>query len=286
MATLFVVATPIGNLADLSARVQATLRDVDVIAVEDSRHTGQLLAHLNISTRMLAMHAHNEAESTRGLLQLLAAGQDIAVVSDAGTPLISDPGFELVKACHERGIRVVPIAGPSALTAALSVAGLPTDRFTFMGFLPAKAGAKTATLKTAARFLHTQVYFEAPHRIVDTIAAIVSTLGANRQLTVCRELTKTFEQIVSGTAAELAAQLADGSIPQKGEFVLVVSGPEAADQLDADDLLTALLTELPPSKAAGVAAKLVAASRSELYDRALVLRNDRAHDDGPGSENS
>lgn len=274
MSTLYVVATPIGNLGDLSMRAAQLLKDVDIIAAEDTRHTGQLLSHISATTTLLPLHDHNEKHSLSKVLDLLQSGKTVAIVSDAGTPLISDPGYALVRHCREAGIDVVPLPGASSVTAALSVCGLPTDRFSFEGFLPAKPLARQEILKSLRFEQRTVVVFEAPHRIINSVKDIASVMGEDRALCICREMTKTFEQIVSGTAAELAALLVDGKIPAKGEFVLVIAGASENIQLDEDELLRALLQELSPSKAARVAARVSSQPRSILYDRAMALRQE------------
>ncbi|MGV0034379.1 MAG: 16S rRNA (cytidine(1402)-2'-O)-methyltransferase, partial [Candidatus Azotimanducaceae bacterium WSBS_2022_MAG_OTU7] len=208
-------------------------------------------------------------------IQMLEDGQSIAVVSDAGTPLISDPGYHLVNQCLSRGVDVVAVPGPSSVTAALSIAGMPTNRFSFEGFIPAKSVARRAFLSTLKFETRTQVFFESPHRISDTMQAMVELMGPERQMSLCRELTKTFEQVVLGTVGEISARVDSGDIPSKGEFVLVLRGSDDVLAVDADHLLQTLLAELSPSKAASVAAKVTEISRSDLYDRALVLKKEQ-----------
>ena len=272
MSCLYVVATPIGNLGDVSTRAVSVLKEVEAVAAEDTRHTGKLLKQLGISTRLLALHAHNEAASTDGILKLLGSGQSVALVSDAGTPLISDPGFLLVRQCHEKNIPVIPVPGPSALTAALSASGLPVNRFCFEGFLPSKSSARATALQALASEARTMVFYEAPHRIEATIEEMVRVFGQERQMTLCRELTKTYEQIVTAPARDLLSRLQTRSIPAKGEFVVVVSGSETGASYDDDRLLTALLSELSPSKAAALAARVTGQAGDSLYQRALVLK--------------
>lgn len=273
VSILYVVATPIGNLGDLSKRAAEILAGVDIVAAEDTRRTGQLLSRLGIQAKLIPLHDHNEVESTERLLKLLDQGKEVAVVSDAGTPLISDPGYQLVRACRARGIAVVPVPGPSSVTAALSVAGLPTHRFTFEGFVPAKQKARREFFEGLKHEARTMVLFEAPHRIVDCLGAIQAVMGGSRNISLCRELTKTFEQVTTGTVDELVAELASGSVPAKGEFVIVLSGSDQTTNVDADALLIALGSELSPSKAAAIAARLTNLSKAQLYDRALVLKN-------------
>ena len=273
MSTLYVVAMPIGNLEDLTPRARQVLGDVDMIAAEDTRRTGQLLSRIGVEADLTQLHDHNETASTERLLRLLHDGRRIAVVSDAGTPLISDPGYPLVRACHEQGIPVVPVVGASSVAAALSVAGLPTDRFSFEGFLPAKQKARETRLAVLKHHTATSVFFEAPHRIRQCVQSIVDVIGGERELSVCRELTKTYEQIITAPAARVLDRLVSGAIPAKGEFVLVLRGSESSQSTtDADQLLGILLEELSPSRAAAVAARVTGQPRSELYERAMRLK--------------
>jgi 16S rRNA (cytidine1402-2'-O)-methyltransferase len=272
MSILYIVATPIGNLADASSRLSQVLDDVDVIAAEDTRRTGLLLQHLGISKKQIAFHAHNEHRHEDEVIALLESGQKIALVSDAGTPLIADPGFSLVKRCLASGIDVVPVPGPSSITTALSVAGLPTTRFSFEGFVPAKPAARKRFYQALAGESHTLVCFEVPHRIEASLSDLASQMGESRRVCICRELTKTYEQIVQGEAAALTEAVRSGEIPAKGEFVIVIEGGEASAQSrEVDEVLTALLEELAPSRAATVAARLTGRKKSELYERAIEL---------------
>ena len=271
MSVLYVVATPIGNLSDSTHRLAEILAEVDVIAAEDTRRTGQLLQHLGIESKLMPFHAHNEHQSVEAVMTQLNAGKRVALVSDAGTPLISDPGYGLVKRCHEEAISVVPVPGPSSITAALSVAGLPTHRFAFEGFIPAKSNARKLFFRALSQEPRTLVMFETPHRIEASVRALSEEMGFDREMTVCRELTKTFEQIVSGTAGNILERLLDGGIPAKGEYVLVVHGAKDQTMTDADTLLTVLLESMSPSKAATAGARLTGRPKSELYDRAVQL---------------
>lgn len=277
--TLFVVATPIGHLGDLTERARAVLGAVSLIAVEDSRRTAPLLASLGVSVPLIAYHEHNGEARTPQLLARLQAGDDIALVSDAGTPLIADPGFRLVREARAEGIAVVPVPGASAVMAALSVAGLPTDRFTFRGFLPAKAGARRRALAALVPLEETQVFFEAPHRIVAMLEDAVATFGPSREAYVGRELTKRFESHYRGTLDELLAAAKEEALPARGEFVVVLAGaPEAAaaaPALQEEQVLRVLLEELPPARAARVAAALLAMPKKPLYQRALALAEER-----------
>jgi 16S rRNA (cytidine1402-2'-O)-methyltransferase len=273
LSILYVVATPIGNLGDISRRAIEVLSSVDVIAAEDTRHTGKLLSEFSISAKLFALHDHNEDRSTASIIQMMEHGQSIAIVSDAGTPLISDPGYHLVNQCLSRGFDVVAVPGPSSVTAALSVAGMPTNRFSFEGFVPAKNVARREFLSKLKFETRTQVFFESPHRINETLRAITEIMGPERQLSLCRELTKTFEQVVLGTVGEISERVGSGDIPSRGEFVLVLRGSDELLEVNADHLLQTLLAELSPSKAASVAAKVTDLSKSDLYDRALALKN-------------
>lgn len=272
LTRLYIVATPIGNLGDISARAISVLSDVDLIAAEDTRHTGSLLKHLNISTEMMRLDDHSERTSLDRVIHRLHGGDAVALVSDAGTPLISDPGYLLVKACVSAGIEVVPIPGPSAVTAALSASGLPTDKFVFEGFLSAKSVARKTRLEALAGEPRTLVLFEAPHRILACLTAIAEVMGDNRVVCVCRELTKTFEQIVTSPVVELVHRVESGDIPTKGEFVVIIAGSADEATFDHDELLQALLAELSPSRAAAVAAGLTGQPKKRLYERALALK--------------
>jgi 16S rRNA (cytidine1402-2'-O)-methyltransferase len=263
---LYVVGTPIGNVDDLSPRAREILAKADVIAAEDTRHTGLLLSRIGVESRLIAYHEHNEAERVPELLAHLQAGKAVALVSDAGTPLISDPGWRLVNAAQAEGVTVVPVPGPSAVVAALSAAGLPTDRFVFEGFLPRRDNARAERLASLQHEPRTIVLYEAVHRIAETLAALRIAFGAGRRAAIARELTKSHEQIVTGTLGELAAQLG-ASMPLLGEFVIVVSGAEAAapDEAEARRVYDILKAELPPDKALKLAAAITGVARNALY---------------------
>lgn len=266
--TLHVVATPIGNLGDLSPRALETLRSVAAICAEDTRHTRQLLAHFGIEQSLIALHEHNEDELAGRLVARLQAGESLALVSDAGTPLVSDPGFRLVRAARAAGVRVSPVPGASALITALSVAGLPSDRFVFEGFLPAKANARRERLTALASETRTLLFYESSHRIAETLADCVTVFGADRRAVVARELTKLFESVLDGTLAELRARIDADPNQRKGEFVLLIEG--AGDDADAKvaegrRIYTKLSAHLPPSTAAKLAAELSGAPRKALY---------------------
>jgi len=274
--TLFVVATPIGNLEDLSPRARQTLEDVDLIAAEDTRHTGRLLSHFGIKTPLFALHDHNETQVVATLIEHLLQGQKIALVADAGTPLISDPGYRLVSAAHASGIRVVPLAGPSAVTAALSVAGLPTDRYCYEGFLPAKRAARQRRLATLAGESRSIVFFESVHRIRACLADLVAAFGADRVAFIGRELSKIHEQCVRAPLAELLGRIDSGEIVCKGEFVIVVHGVAAeaensGTKLSTTDLLLELAALVPPKEAARIAARITGAAPNSLYAQLLAV---------------
>jgi len=274
--TLQVVATPIGNLADLSPRAQQALREADVIAAEDTRRTQQLLSALGIARPLISLYEHNETQRIPELLGRLADGQTVALVSDAGTPLLSDPGYELTRAAVGAGVRVVAIPGASALTTALAVAALPAQRFCFEGFLSARAAERRAQLAALAHETRTLVFFEAPHRIRATLADMAAEFGAARAAVVARELTKVHEQVYRGALGELAAQAAREQNFERGEITLVVAGAAPAMQAAVDPVqlrrtVELLLKELPPGRAAALAAQLTGATRAEAY--ALVRRD-------------
>lgn len=279
---LYVIATPIGHLDDTTRRAAAVLSEVSVIAAEDTRHTRTLMTHYGIGTRLIACHAHNEERASRSLLETLVAGGSVALVTDAGTPSVSDPGGRLVAAAHAAGIRVSPIPGPSAVTAALSVSGMPADRFVFEGFLPRGGSERRQRLAALVAEQRTIVFFESPQRLRDTLAELTAVLGGERQILLGRELTKIYETALRTTIADLVAQLDAGTVPARGEVVLVVAGAEAvpveAASVDVDRLLVALLGELAPSQAARIAAQVLGQPRAMLYARAEGLRKQRAPD--------
>ncbi|HWK75981.1 MAG TPA: 16S rRNA (cytidine(1402)-2'-O)-methyltransferase [Povalibacter sp.] len=273
IGTLFVVATPIGNLGDFSPRAREVLSAVQLIAAEDTRHTRQLLQSFGIETPLTSLHEHNEARKSDELIERLARGESLAIVSDAGTPIISDPGFDLIAGARRRGIPVVTVPGPCAAIAAISVAGLPADRFAFEGFLPAKSAARRAQLEALTNEPRTLIFYEAPHRLVETLADMSAVLGVQRSATISRELTKRFETTYSGTLAELADAARRDENMSRGEIVIVVSGstapPAQETTLNAEQLLRALLDELSPAQAAKVAARITGVKRSELYEIAI-----------------
>lgn len=273
---LYVVATPIGNLDDWSPRAVATLKAVKVIAAEDTRHSGRLMQHFDIGTPLFALHDHNEGARAEGLVARLAAGEDVALISDAGTPLISDPGYRLVAAVQAAGLQVVPVPGACAAIAALSAAGLPSDRFIFEGFLPAKANARRERLAALALEPRTLIFYEAPHRIAECLADMADALGPERRVTLAREITKTFETIRQLPLGEMRDWVAADANQQRGESVLVLEGApartEAADWTEADRVLGILMAELAPRQAAALAAQITGLKKNALYERALAAK--------------
>ncbi|EKF60409.1 methyltransferase [Agrobacterium albertimagni AOL15] len=270
---LYLVATPIGNLGDITIRALETLAGADVLACEDTRVTRVLLDRYGIENRPYAYHEYNAEEAGARLLTALEAGKSVALVSDAGTPLVSDPGYRLGQRAIEAGHRVVPIPGASAPLAALVGSGLPNDAFLFAGFLPTKDKAKRDRLRELAKVPATLIFFESPHRIADTLVAAADELGKDRPASVCRELTKTFEEFRRGPLGDLASDYADKTV--KGEIVLVIGPPApdaAPDAADVDILLAELSTTMPTAKAATEAAKLTGLPRKELYQRLLELK--------------
>jgi 16S rRNA (cytidine1402-2'-O)-methyltransferase len=273
---LYVVATPIGNLQDVTVRALDTLKRVARIAAEDTRHSRKLLAHYGIDTPMTALHEHNEREVTGTLLEVLRSGADLALISDAGTPLISDPGFYLVRAVRQAGMNVVPVPGPSACIAALSASGLPTDRFVFEGFLPSREHARRQRLEMLRDEPRTLVFYESSHRIADCLADMAEVLGAERAAVVARELTKTFETIRAGALSELLDWLLGDARQQRGEFVIMVHGVAPAAELamdpQAQQVLELLMQELPLKQAAALASKITGLAKNLCYQRALELK--------------
>nr|WP_178132238.1 MULTISPECIES: 16S rRNA (cytidine(1402)-2'-O)-methyltransferase [unclassified Pseudomonas] len=275
---MYVVATPIGNLDDISARALRTLREVALIAAEDTRHSIRLLQHFGIETPLAACHEHNEREQGGRFITRLLAGDDVALVSDAGTPLISDPGYHLVRQARAAGIRVVPVPGACALIAGLSAAGLPSDRFVFEGFLPAKTAGRKARLEALREEPRTLIFYEAPHRILECIQDMVEVFGEARQAVLARELTKTFETLKGLPLGELRDWVAADANQQRGECVLLLAGWEAPEDegIDAESLrvLDLLLAELPVKRAAALAAEITGVRKNLLYQAALERKAD------------
>lgn len=272
--TLYVVATPIGNLDDISARALRVLREVALIAAEDTRHSQRLLQHFGIGTPLAACHEHNERDQGGRFIGRLLAGEDVALISDAGTPLISDPGFHLVRSARAAGIAVVPVPGACALIAALSAAGLPSDRFIFEGFLPAKAVGRRQRLEALREEPRTLLFYEAPHRLLESVEDMLAVFGPERPALLARELTKTFETLKGLPLAELREFIAADSNQQRGECVLLVGGwqaPEGEEAISAESLrvLDLLLAEMPVKRAAALAAEITGVRKNLLYQAAL-----------------
>ena len=265
--TLYIVSTPIGNLDDISARAVQVLGEVDVVAAEDTRHSARLLEQLGLQKFLLSYHDHNEQGRSADLVRRLTAGEKVALVSDAGTPLISDPGYRLVHDCQQAGIRVVPIPGASAVLSALVVSGLPSDRFSFEGFAPPKGAAREAFLRRIGAAATTSILYEAPHRILSLLESLAEIVEPARQLVLCRELTKRFETVLPGTPAELLARVREDSDQQRGEMVLLVAPAAAQQETDQqlEKLGRLLLEELPLSRAARVLAGWSGRKRNDVY---------------------
>lgn len=271
LGTLYIVATPIGNIEDISARAIRTLKEVDLICAEDTRHSQRLMQHYQIDTPMMSLHEHNEVGRIEQVSALLKQAKNIALISDAGTPLISDPGFKLVRDIRKQGFRISPIPGASAIITALSVAGLATDSFSFWGFLPAKSSGRKQVFSDLSQHRETLVFYESSHRILDCLKDLNQIMG-DRELVIARELTKTFETILSGKASSLVNKLEEDLDQQKGEFVLMVSGADdKPTEMDSStqSLMAALLEELPPNKAAKIAAQVSGLKKKVLYQWAL-----------------
>jgi 16S rRNA (cytidine1402-2'-O)-methyltransferase len=279
-ATLYVVATPIGNLSDLSPRARDTLKNCDLIAAEDTRHTGILLKHFQIGTPQLSLHEHNEGARALEIIARLRDGKSVALVSDAGTPAISDPGFELVRAVAAAGFDIIAVTGPCAAIAALSIGGLPTDRFCFEGFLPARGAARLARLKSLERETRTLVIYESPHRVRETLEDCVAAFGAARAAAAVREATKLHETTYRGSLQALLDTSRTDAHFSRGEMVLLIGGAPQAESAESDSeaktlldkVLTALLAELPLKQAARLAAQITGARDNETYKRALQLK--------------
>ncbi|MDH5649964.1 MAG: 16S rRNA (cytidine(1402)-2'-O)-methyltransferase [Gammaproteobacteria bacterium] len=270
---LYIVATPIGNLEDITARATRVLSQVDVVAAEDTRHSGKLLQVLGIKKPLLSVHDQNESARISRILDELSAGKSIALVSDAGTPLVSDPGFQVVRAVREAGFSVIPIPGPCAAIAALSVAGLPTDSFIFAGFAPAKAGARQQFFQGLVSEPRTLIFYESPHRIVESLQQMATVFGGDRQAVIARELTKQFETVHAASLAELVQWVSQDNNQQKGEFVVLVHGHASEKQTGSkfESALRILLQELPLKQAVALTVKLTGAKKNEVYERALEL---------------
>ena len=276
--TLYVVATPIGNLEDMTPRAIRILSEVDLIAAEDTRHSGKLLKHFGIEAKTEALHEHNERSQVPRLIDILQAGKSIAFITDAGTPLVSDPGFHLVRSARQAGLTVIPVPGACAAIAALSAAGLPSDRFVFEGFPPAKSAARRAVFEKLREEARTLIFYESPHRILESLKEMTEIFGPGREAVLARELTKQFETVRSGTLTELSEWVNRDPHQQLGEFVILIHGVpraerEAVDE-EAERILRILLEELPVSQAAALAAKITGLKKNRLYEYALNLKGD------------
>jgi 16S rRNA (cytidine1402-2'-O)-methyltransferase len=277
-STLYIVATPIGNLADISQRAIETLSFVDKICAEDTRNTRKLLNHLGINKPLVALHDHNETQKINSVIHWLSKGENIALVSDAGTPLISDPGYHLVKALREQDFQIIPIPGANAIITALSAAGLATNKFSFEGFLPAKEASRKQALLTNINSPYTQIYYESSHRIVHSIATMLDIFGADKKVVLARELTKLYEQFFYGTLADLQQWLLDDKMHQKGEFVIMLAATKTENKdndkinSNVEQILTILIDELPLKQATKIAAKLTGINKNTLYKQGLKLQ--------------
>ena len=284
--TLYVVATPIGNLEDMTPRAVRVLSEVDLIAAEDTRHSGKLLKHFGIEAKTEALHEHNERSQVPRLIEILQAGKSIAFITDAGTPLVSDPGFHLVRSARQAGLTVIPVPGACAAIAALSAAGLPSDRFVFEGFPPAKSAARRAVFEKLREEARTLIFYESPHRILESLQEMTEIFGPGREAVLARELTKQFETVRSGTLTELSEWVKRDPHQQLGEFVILIHGVpraerEAVDE-DAERVLRILLEELPVSQAAALAAKITGLKKNRLYEYALSLKSGGEQPKQPG----
>ncbi len=274
--TLYVVATPIGNLEDMTPRAVRVLSQADMIAAEDTRHSAKLLRHFNVGTKTEAIHEHNERSQVPRLVEFLKAGKSIAFITDAGTPLVSDPGFHLVRAARQAGIRVVPVPGACAAIAALSAAGLPSDRFVFEGFPPAKSAARRAVFEKLREESRTLIFYESPHRILESLKDMGEVFGGAREVVLARELTKQFETVRNGTLTELSEWVSRDPHQQLGEFVVLIHGVPRAEReamdVEAERVLRILIEELPVSQAATLTAKITGLKKNKLYEYALSLK--------------
>ena len=278
IGTLYVVATPIGNLGDITLRAIETLKTVDAIAAEDTRHTSGLLSHFGISKKLIAVHEHNEQQSAEKLVLALKNGDNIALVTDAGTPAVSDPGAIVVKTVREAGIKVVPIPGASAVIAALSASGITQNGFYFHGFLPASGATRRKQLEALKAQTVTLVFYEAPHRIIESVEDIAKVLGGERQITFCRELTKTFETIYTCASSEASAWLQADANQQRGEFVLLIEAAPVVQvqeiSEEAQRVLKCLLAELPLKQAVALATEITNLKKNDLYELALKFKQE------------
>lgn len=275
--TLYVVATPIGNLGDMVPRAVEVLQTVDLIAAEDTRHSGRLLNHFNINTTAIAYHDHGDGRQIGRIMDALQQGRNVALISDAGTPLISDPGFKLVRDVRQQGFTVIPIPGACAAIAALSASGLPSDRFSFEGFPPNKSSQRLKKFQALAADTATLIFYESPHRIVDSLVDMAAVFGEDRSAVMARELTKTYETFLTGSLVEIQARVAADPNQQKGEIVVMVQGADAAetsaDEAEQERVLKLLMGELPLKQAAALTAKITGGQKNALYQKALEMKN-------------
>ncbi|WP_066014021.1 16S rRNA (cytidine(1402)-2'-O)-methyltransferase [Endozoicomonas atrinae] len=274
---LYIVSTPIGNLGDMTPRAIEVLRQVDVIAAEDTRHSKRLMNHFGIDTPLIPCHDHNERHQAEMIVRRMKAGETVALISDAGTPLISDPGFYLVRLVRDAGFRVVPIPGACAFIAALSVSGLPTDRFYFEGFLPAKGAGRRKRIESLAAFSSTWGVYESPHRIMELLEDLETVLGGDRYIALAREVTKTFETVMAGTVSDIQVVLRSDSNQQRGEFVVLIEGykEEGDSEISPETkkMLQRLMEDLPIKKAAAVVADLTGLRKKDLYELGLEMKS-------------
>ncbi|GIU15363.1 ribosomal RNA small subunit methyltransferase I [Shewanella sp. c952] len=272
---LYIVPTPIGNLGDISSRAIEVLNQVSLIACEDTRHSGKLLSHFGIETRKTALHDHNERDRAQWIIQKLGNGEAVALISDAGTPLISDPGYHLVKQVREAGFDVVPLPGPCAAITALSASGLPSDRFSFEGFLPSKEKGRLDKLAALKEDPRTLIFYESPHRIVHSLESIAAALGDDREIVMAREVTKTFETFLSGSVAEVLQTVKDDANQQRGEIVLMCHGYRSDEESEFSavviDTLKLLCEELPLKKASAIAGQIYGIKKNALYKHGLAI---------------
>ncbi|MBT0726081.1 16S rRNA (cytidine(1402)-2'-O)-methyltransferase [Rosenbergiella australiborealis] len=276
VGTLYIVPTPIGNLADITQRALTILASVDLVAAEDTRHTGMLLQHFAINARLFSLHDHNEQQKADVLINKLQQGESIALVSDAGTPLINDPGYHLVTRCRQAGLKVVPLPGACAAITALSASGLPSDRFCYEGFLPAKSKGRRDALRALVEEPRTLIFYESTHRLLDCLADMVAELGEDRHVVLAREITKTWESIYGAPVAELLAWVQEDDNRRKGEMVLIVAGYQSQEEtlpIESLRTLALLQTELPLKKAAALAAEIHGVKKNALYKYALTQQS-------------
>ena len=269
---LYLVATPIGNLDDITYRAVQVLKEVDAIAAEDTRHSKKLMQHLGVTTPLVALHEHNENALSEKIIKRLEQGESVALISDAGTPLISDPGFPLVNQAHKAGLKIIPVPGASSVLAALSVSGLPTDRFVFEGFLPSKKTARQNRLRELEKETRTLILFETPHRITVALADLAEVLGEDREIFIARELTKTHEEVKRSSVGQLLEAASSGALQERGEFVLVLAGngnKQSAIDDQALKIFDLLLEELPLKTSASLASKITGLKRKDFYNEGL-----------------